>query len=156
MGKLIISSSSKCDIATFFPEPIQTKDYTLVAYDDCYHLGNEVEVIRVESSYGNQSWFRKLSIKDLSNLREFLIGDHCFRDVRDVSLSNLNALERFIVGEYCFGLRNTPTDDESTLEFDSFSIKQCKHLKEIYLHNYSFSDYSSFGLIGLFFMILFH
>lgn len=156
MGKFIISSSSKCDIATFFPEPIQTKDYTLVAYDDLYHLGNEVEVIRVESSYGNQSWFRKLSIKDLSNLREFLIGDHCFRDVRDVSLSNLNALERFIVGEYCFGLRKTPTDDESTLEFDSFSIKQCNHLKEIYLHNYSFSDYSSFDLIGLFFMILFH
>lgn len=108
-----------------------------------------MEVIRVEPSNGNQPWFRRLKIKNLSGLRDLLISEHCFRYVEDLTLSNLSALERFIVGEYCFGQRNTPSDIESSLEYDSLTIEHCDHLKELYFHNYSFQDYSSFRLVGM-------
>ena len=98
-----------------------------------------VGVIVIASNCCNDG---ELSVLDLSrfvNLRELIVGDECFENVKEVKLIGLSQLERVVIG------MNSFTKEKNRWAMDSnrhFYLKNCERLRELKIGCYSFSDYS--------------
>ncbi|KAM7458806.1 hypothetical protein BLSTO_00418 [Blastocystis sp. subtype 1] len=98
-----------------------------------------VGVIAISSYCCNDS---ELSVLDLSrfvNLRELIVGNTCFENVKEVKLIGLNQLERVLIGKNCF----TKCKNDGGYDPDRhFYLKNCERMRELRIECYSFSDYS--------------
>ena len=98
-----------------------------------------VGVIAISSYCCNDS---ELSVLDLSrfvNLRELIVGNTCFENVKEVKLIGLNQLERVVIGKNCF----TKCKNDGGYDPDRhFYLKNCERMRELRIECYSFSDYS--------------
>ena len=104
---------------------------------NCY-----IGVIVIASNCCNDS---ELSVLDLSrfvNLKEFKVGDECFKNVNKVKLIGMKQLERVVIGMNSFTKNKSYNWRNSTNPNRHFYLKDCERLTELKMGRYSFSDYS--------------
>ena len=103
-------------------------------------LDNHTESIEIPDDSFNK--LESLSLPSfLHSLKQMVIGDHCFIDVRFFMLDGFSELEIVKIGQECF--RNDRRVDST------YRIVNCAKLKSIRIGNSSFSDYQSFELSNL-------
>ena len=98
---------------------------------NCY-----VGVIVIASNCCNDSELNMLDMSRFVNLRELIVGDECFENVKEVKLIGLSQLERVVIGKKCFYRKNDK--DKS----GRFYLKSCERLRELKIGCWSFSYYS--------------
>ena len=102
--------------------------------EELYSLGHAVETIVVSDHSCNEVYFKNFEIQSLKNLREIIIGNTCFIHTASFKLKQLPNLEKLIIGDKSFV-------EENSNSGDSFSIKNCKKLREIDIGSLSFKNY---------------
>ena len=103
-------------------------------------LHNHVEELRVSDGCCNDEGLTELDLRGIVNLRELMVGDECFENVKEVKLIGLSELESVEIGMNCF------TEYKNTWKVTSdpnrhFYLKNCPKLKSLKMDRYSFSDY---------------
>ena len=78
------------------------------------------------------------NITNNSNLKRIVIGESCYRRVREFELNGLSELESVVIGYESFRISG-----------GSYRIVNCPKLKYIEIGYESFSDYHSFELNNL-------
>ena len=103
---------------------------------NCY-----VGVIVIASNCCNDCELGMLDLSRFVNLRDLIVGDSCFEDVKEVKLIGLNQLESVMIGKNCF-TREKNSDCPEHYLHRHFYLKNCERLRELKMGRYSFSDYS--------------
>ena len=83
------------------------------------------------------------NITNNSNLKRIVIGESCYRRVREFELNGLSELESVVIGKKSFRISENKRSD------GSYRIVNCPKLKYIEIGYESFSDYHSFELNNL-------
>ena len=83
------------------------------------------------------------NITNNSNLKRIVIGESCYRRVREFELDGLDELESVVIGQDSFRISDKERND------GSYRIVNCLKLKSIQIDGGSFSDYHSFELNNL-------
>ena len=99
-------------------------------------LSNAVTHITVSNKCGNDEGLRVLDMSRFAYLREFVVGNECFKFVDELKLIGLNRLTRVVIGGNSF-LRKYGTNDSNR----HFYLKNCPKIRELKVGSYSFSDY---------------
>ena len=97
-----------------------------------------VGLIVIHDDCCNVKEMTRLDLGVFVNLREFRVGDRCFKYVREVSLCGMKHLMKVQVGANCF---TTHRDWHRKDPNCAFYLKDCPLLKELKVGRYSFSDY---------------
>lgn len=97
-----------------------------------------VGLIVIHDDCCNVKEMTRLDLGVFVNLREFRVGDRCFKYVREVSLCGMKHLMKVQVGASCF---TTHRDWHRKDPNCAFYLKDCPLLKELKVGRYSFSDY---------------
>ena len=100
-----------------------------------------VEVIVVKDSFCCDDDIRLLDLSGYWKLREFTVGDWCFRKVEELKLIGVNCLERVDIGQSSFAKYPYSTADGRD-DNRHFYLKDCPKLKSLKIGCYSFMDYS--------------
>ena len=96
---------------------------TIRSVDELNALTSIVVSLTVKYNGCNDGYFTVLNMTRFVNLKEFEVGDECFR---------------YVIGVYCFMAGNNPN---SVLR-----INGTNSLKELTIGSYSFQDYSAFEI----------
>ena len=83
------------------------------------------------------------NITNNSNLKRIVIGESCYRRVREFELDVLSELESVKIGQQSFRISDDERND------GSYRIVNCPKLKSIEIGQNSFNDYRSFELNNL-------
>lgn len=111
---------------------------TIRSVDELNALTSIVVSLTVKYNGCNDGYFTVLNMTRFVNLKEFEVGDECFRYVDTVYLIGLSKLERVVIGVYCFMAGNNPN---SVLR-----INGTNSLKELTIGQSSFQYYSAFEI----------
>ena len=112
---------------------------TVCSRDEVIGLSNAVTHITVSNKCGNDEGLRVLDMSRFAYLREFVVGNDCFKYVDELKLIGLNRLTRVVIGGNSF-LRKYGTNDGDPNHH--FYLKDCPKIRELVVGLYSFSDYT--------------
>ena len=100
-----------------------------------------VEVLVVKDNCCSNDDIRVLDLSGFVNLREFTVGDYCFRKVEELKLIGMKCLERVVIGQNSFAKYPYNTADGRD-DNRHFYLKNCPKLKSLKIGFKSFMDYS--------------
>ena len=110
-------------------EPVNTVGRVIVKNDDDFLLlGENVEVIEVKNGVCNDEDFEEWEMNEYVRLRELIVGDECFKFVKDLKIVGLNALEKVEIGKQCF----------CKVSGGEFEMRNCEKLKSVRIGDGSF------------------
>ena len=109
-------------------EPVNTVGRVIVKNDDDFLLDENVEVIEVKNGMCNNEAFDEWKMDEYVILRELIVGDECFRFVKDLRIVGLNALEKVEIGKECF----------CKARGGVFEMRDCEKLKSVRIGDVSF------------------
>ena len=91
----------------------------------------------------------RITISRFSRLERIEIGNECFENVREFIINGLSSLKSVKIGEKCFRL-----NDCKKLSHERFDglcrIANCPYLLNVEIGDYSFADFKSFKVSGLY------
>ena len=100
---------------------------------------NHLEVLIVSDGCCNGNEWKAFDVSLLPCLRDLLVGNHCFRCVKEVRMVGMSALEKVVIGDVCF----TSQEDWEVIRAENcFLVKDCARLRELKIGSNSFNDYS--------------
>ena len=100
-----------------------------------------VEVLVVKDSCCSDDDIRVLDLSGYVKLREFTVGDYCFRKVEELKLIGMKCLESVVIGQNSFAKYPYNTADGRD-DKRHFYLKNCPKLKSLKMGHHSFDDYS--------------
>ena len=103
-----------------------------------------VEELVVSDECCNGMEWRVFDITCIVHLRELKVGDECFRNTEELKLIGHNELERVVIGMNSFTTEGYNHDKDGMNPKRHFYLMDCRHVRELKIGRYSFSDYSSF------------
>ena len=102
-------------------------------------LSNTVTHITVSNNCGNDESLTVLDMSRFPYLREFVVGNECFKYVDELKLIGLNRLTKVVIGGNSFTkYKNSHGNDP----LRHFYLKSCPKMKSLKTGHYSFLDYS--------------
>ena len=126
--------------ATVIGEAV-VKKVSIGSMNELRRIESNVTVIEVKSNCCNEGELDMLDLRRYANLKELIVGDECFENVKEVKLIGLHKLERVVIGKKSF----TKWKDDSSKVINPdrhFYLKDCERVKELKIGCDSFSDYS--------------
>ena len=110
-------------------EPVNTAGRVIVKNDDDFVLLDEdVEGIEVKNGMCNNEAFEEWEMNEYVRLRELIVGDECFKFVKDLKIVGLNALEKVEIGKECYCKASGGV----------FEMRDCEKLKSVKIGDGSF------------------
>ena len=100
-----------------------------------------VEVLVTKDSCCSDDEIRVLDLSGYVKLREFIVGDWCFKKVEELKLIGMKCLERVAIGYACFSKSGYKASDGRD-DKRHFYLKNCPKLKSLKIGCFSFYDYS--------------
>ena len=139
IGKFIVNVT---DLPKHLPEDetINEQNYKVQASTDLYHLGSMVETLHIASHTCNESFFFKMTLEELDNLKEICIGDHCFERVIKCVITNNPVLQSITIGSHSF----TSQKSHMTSNYGTLEICDNPSLDSLQIGNASFMCYDEF------------
>ena len=95
---------------------------------DYVSLDENVEVIEVKNGMCNNEAFEEWEMNEYVRLRELIVGDECFKFVKDLKIVGLNALEKVEIGKECYCKASGGV----------FEMRDCEKLKSVKIGDGSF------------------
>ena len=124
--------------ATVIGEAV-VKKVSIGSMNELRRIESNVTVIEVKSNCCNEGELDMLDLRRYANLKELIVGDECFENVKEVKLIGLHKLERVVIGKKSFtkkkGIRNYDPNCH-------FYLKDCERVRELKIGSHSFEDYS--------------
>ena len=111
---------------------------TIRSVDELNALTSIVESLIVKNYGCNDASFTVLNLTRFANLKEFEVGDECFRYVNEVHLIGLSKLARVVIGRSSSGGSWVSYPDRNR----HFYLKDCPQLRELKIGRYTFSGYT--------------
>lgn len=102
-------------------------------------LNLAVEMITVSNGACNEDKFTTLDLTKLASLKQFVVGNNCFKFVTEVKITGLNKLESVTVGENSFTKHLNDCGNDPKRRF---YLKDCPLVKSLTVGRYSFSDFT--------------
>ena len=99
-----------------------------------------VETLHIASHTCNESFFFKMTLEELDNLKEICIGDHCFERVIKCVITNNPVLQSITIGSHSF----TSQKSHMTSNYGTLEIRDNPALDSIQIGNASFMCYDKF------------
>lgn len=90
----------------------------------------------------NDPSITRVDLSRFQELREFVVGNQCFKYVRVVSISGLRKLEKVKIGDDSFSAKEGKWNIEYSPNH-SFYLRDCPFLKELSIGDRSFVEYST-------------
>ena len=121
----------------FVPKPPLA--VTVTSWNQLNSLNTKVSQITIPSKRLNDASLTVLDLSRFRRLKRLVIGDECFRYVKEIRLTGLYYLESVEIG------MNSFTKNKNSYGYDStrhFCLKDCPKLKSMKVGRYSFSDYT--------------
>ena len=100
-------------------------------------LSNTVTHITVSNRCGNDESLTVLDMSRFAYLREFVVGNDCFKYVDELKLIGLNRLTKVVIGGNSFVWKYNGNDPNR-----HFYLKNCPKIRYLRIGAYSFSDYT--------------
>ena len=100
-----------------------------------------VEVLVVKDNCCSDDEIRVLDLSGYVNLREFNVGDYCFRKVEELKLNEMKCLESVVIGQVSF-VKNPYNTADGRDDKRHFYLKNCPKLKSLKIGLKAFLDYS--------------
>ena len=107
--------------------------------NDWDRMDERIEAIGIGSKSCNENGFGVLDLSGFVNLREFKVGDECFKYVSELKCVGMRSLELFFIGVNSF---TTKMNGYGMDPNRHFYLKNCPKLKSLKIGRYSFSDYT--------------
>ena len=107
-----------------------------------------VEVLVVKDRCCKEEDIRVLDLSGYVKLREFTVGDYCFRKVEELKLIGMKCLERVVIGQNSFAKYPYSTSDGRD-DNRHFYLRNCPRLKSLKMDHHSFEDYSVCEIQGV-------
>lgn len=102
-------------------------------------LNLAVEMITVSDGACNEDKFTALDLTKLASLKQFVVGNGCFKFVTEVKITGLSKLEAVTVGENSFTKHPNDCGNDPKRRFH---LKDCPLVKSLTVGRYSFSDFT--------------
>ena len=85
----------------------------------------------------------KLDLSGLKKLKKIVIGNDCFKFIREFVLNGLDKLESVKIGKECFKISKEERED------GNFKINNCANLRVLEIGDGSFQDYKTLWLTNV-------
>ena len=117
---------------------------------DLLKLMDSSNTVTIPNGYFNRNNIASFNISNNGVLKQIVIGNDCFGNVRVFELDGLSELESVVIGESSFTYAKTKEEIWNSKRSDgSYRIVNCPKLKSIQIGGWSFADYHSFELNNL-------
>lgn len=111
---------------------------TVCSREEVIGLSSAVTHITVSTKCGNDESLTVLDMSRFPYLREFVVGNECFKYVDELKLIGLNRLTKVVIGGNSFTkYKNSHGNDP----LRHFYLKNCPKIRELRTGNNAFSDY---------------
>ena len=107
---------------------------------DLFKTDPYICIIVISDGMCNSGDLKVLNLEAFVNVREFRVGNECFKCVRELKLIGLTELASVVSGEKSFTLCGANVSERNSNRH--FYLKNCPKLKSLKIGGYSFSDYS--------------
>ena len=118
--------------------PKHNPNATVGSVSELLSLNSNTTHITIDNGVNDPS-YTALSVSRFSNLKRFVIGNHCFSYVSSVDLIGLSELESVEIGMNSFTKEKNWYGNDPNRHF---YLKNCPKLKSLKMGRYSFSDYT--------------